>query len=117
MRRTKYRTEKTKRLKTKALEKRLFWSQIFWLQTFPRRTIFLGGVRRYPLEDFFSTTVSDVTVADRPSFQTSPPEVLLPGEINPKISIFYRSKKRKKRQHLKFFHFYQNFTAFLGKFL
>ena len=65
---------------------------------------FFGGCQTLPLEDFF-TTVSDITAADRARFQTSPPEVLFPGEINPKISTFYRSKKKKKHTKPEIFPF------------
>ena len=76
-------------------EKDTFGAKFFGYRRFPEGRFF-WGVSDVTPRGFFSNTVLDVTVADRPSFKTSPPEVLLPGEINPKISIFYRSKKRKK---------------------
>ena len=93
---TKYRTEKITELNTKAL-KTLFGAK-FWVNDVTKDDFFgLSGVtpRR-----FFSTTVSDVTVADCPRFHTSPRKVLFPGEINPKIKIFYWSKKEKQKSEI-----------------
>ena len=100
MRRTKYRTEKTKRLKTKALKKETLFEPNFWVTDVTQKDDFFlgggGGCQTVPLDDLFSTTVSDVTVADRPRFQMSLQEVLFPGEINPKISFCTVQKREKK---------------------
>ena len=90
-----YRTEKTQRLKTQALRtKTLFGDKFLGYRRYPEGRFF-WGVRRYPRR-IFSTKVSEVTIADRARTQTSPQEVLFPGEINPKISFFLQVKREKK---------------------
>ena len=98
VRRTKHRTEKTKRLKTKAPKTKTLLEPNFWVKNVTQKDKFLGGVRRYPGRIFFfyycftrhrrrSPEVSDVT-------SRSPVPC---SEINLRISIFYRSKKEKRQ--------------------
>ena len=93
-------------------EKDTFGAKFFGLQTLPRRTIFLGGVRRYPLRIFFllrfKTSPSLIARGFRRHLQKS----CSPVKSIQKSVFFTGQKKIKKRQNLKFFHFYQNFTAF-----
>ena len=95
LRRTQMRTENTKRIKTKALKtKTLFGAKFLGYRRYPVGRFF--GASDVTLGGFFSTAFSDVTVGDRPRFQTAPQEVLFPGETNPRVNTFLQVKKEKK---------------------
>ena len=112
VRRTKYRTEKTKRLKTKALKKKtLLEPNFLGYRRYPEGRFFLGGVRRYPLRIFFLLR-----------FQTSPSLIArgfrrhLQKSCSPvrsiQKSVFFTGQKREKKTKPEIFPFLSKFHCF-----
>ena len=95
-------------------EKDTFGAKFFGLQTLPRRTIFFGGVRRYPLRIFFLLR-----------FQTSPSLIArgfrrhLQKSCSPvrsiQKSVFFTGQKREKKTKPEIFPFLSKFHCFVRR--
>ena len=109
--RTKYRTEKTKRLKTRSYRYTPLLESNFWVQTLPRRTIFLA-CQLLPLENFFLLGFPTSPLLINRAFRRHRKKSNSSLRSIQKSKNFW-SRKRKKRQNLKCVTFYLIFSAIL----